>query len=196
MKSRDHRSTRRDVLRRHASPLPISGAGRTDLSSPTWIETVATTADADVRAHRIALTYSKLATLLDDLIYDKQSVRARWHESQTPRRVNANWFHFATWGTLTVSQNISTGPAPQRLNAGLPLAFRRTLTPALAQARSADGQRLGRALSWGQRLIFVSACLAMHRFKVRQGQRRHAGRPPELEGQAIRANDRPAERVG
>lgn len=140
-----------------------------DLLGIDWIEDVATTPDSDLRAHRIALTYHKFATALDDMLFGNESVRESWSRSQTPRRVNANWFHFAMWGTLTVSQNISMDRPPQRLNAGLASSFRRALTPTLAQARAADGQVLGRALAWGQLLIFVSACAAMQQFRTNNG---------------------------
>lgn len=140
-----------------------------DLLGLDWIKDVATTPDSDLRAHRIALTYHKFATALDDMLFGNESVRESWQCSQTPRRVNANWFHFAMWGTLTVSQNIGTDRPPQRLNTGLASSLRRALTPTVAQARAADGQVLGRALAWGQLLIFVSACTAMRQFMASNG---------------------------
>jgi hypothetical protein len=137
--------------------------GTTDLLTKEWIEAVARTADNDLRAHRIALTYSRLALHLDDLIHGDRSVRSR---VQSPRSdtANANFFHFATWGTLTVSQNIGNQRPPQRLNVGLGVPLRRRLTPAVLRARAADAQVVGRSLAWGQRLIFVSACLALANF--------------------------------
>ena len=93
--------------------------GGWDLTANDWIEKVATTTDSDLRAHRIALTYYAFATKLDDELYGDDSVRNSWKCSRTPPDVNANWFHFAMWGTLTVSQNISVDRAPQRLNTGI-----------------------------------------------------------------------------
>jgi len=137
-----------------------------DLRSPAWIKKVATTRDSDLRAHRIALTYSTLGTYLDFLINGVDSVSASLAKSQSPKICNANWFHFATWGTLTVTQNIGTDRPPQRLNVGLGMSLRRRLTPAVVHARAADGQVVGRALAWGQRLIFVSACFGLRHFEA------------------------------
>jgi hypothetical protein len=77
-------------------------------------------------------------------------------QSDDFRVPNANWFHFATWATLTVTQNIGNERAPQRLNSGLGAPLRRRLTPAITRAKAADGQRVGRALAWGQRLVFIA----------------------------------------
>ena len=139
-----------------------------NIASLDWIEETARTSDSSLRAHRIALTYSKLATLLDERLHGRHAVIRCWERSETPeaRYVNANWFHFALWGTLTVTQNIGSDRPPQRLNAGLfPLSLRRMLTPAVAQARASNGQQLGRALAWGQRLIYVSACVGLLRMQ-------------------------------
>jgi hypothetical protein len=136
--------------------------GTADLLSPEWIEKVATTTDNDLRAHRVALTYSQLARHLDELIHEGE-IGGRLL-SRRPGLVNANFFHFATWGTLTVTHNIGNERPPQRLNVGLGLPLRRRLTPAVLRARAADAQVVGRALAWGQRLIFASACLVLHEF--------------------------------
>jgi hypothetical protein len=120
-----------------------------------WFDMVYNTADADLRAHRIALTYYYLADFFDKRIH---TVDSRAQLSAGPSvSLNANWFHFAMWGTLTVTQNLTTQRSPQRLNSGLPAPLRRTLTPAILRARASDGQRVGRALAWGQLAIFVSA---------------------------------------
>jgi hypothetical protein len=113
------------------------------------------TADADLRAHRIALTYYHLGTYFDTFLHHKDSGTRLSEQPSAP--LNANWFHFAMWGTLTVTQNLSNQRSPQRLNSGIPAPLRRTLTPAILRARASDGQRVGRALSWGQLAIFVSA---------------------------------------
>src|SRR5262245_30908614 len=99
------------------------------LDDPKWIREVAETPDSDLRAHRIALTYSRYGAWLDELIYGKDSVLRKARSSSSPPVCNANWFHFATWGTLTVTQNIGMQRAPQRLNAGPAMAARRALTP-------------------------------------------------------------------
>ncbi len=117
---------------------------------------VCQTADSDLRAHRIALTYYNLATYLDT-VYLHDGVKCSDRLKTDPSRpVNANWFHFAMWGTLTVTQNLSNQRSPQRLNSGIPGPLRRQLTPAILRARSSDGQRVGRALAWGQLAIFAS----------------------------------------
>jgi hypothetical protein len=121
-----------------------------------WFNMVYETADSDLRAHRIALTYYHLGTFIDTMLHDGKSCGVRLSEDpSTP--VNANWFHFAMWGTLTVTQNLSNQRSPQRLNSGIPAPLRRRLTPAVLRARASDGQRVGRALAWGQLAIFVSS---------------------------------------
>ena len=121
-----------------------------------WLDFVYRTADSDLRAHRIALTYYNLAAHLDFLLNGRKKAQAR-QEVDSSVLLNANWFHFAMWGTLTVTQNLSTQRSPQRLNSGIPEPLRRRLTPAILRARATDGQRVGRALAWGQLAIFVSA---------------------------------------
>lgn len=127
-----------------------------------WFEDVASARDNDLRAHRIALAYTHLAAILDEAIHgDVPAI------SETGARrpvVNANWFHFALWGTLTVSQNIGNDRSPQRLNSGLAAPLRRRLTPSVLRIKASDGQRVGRALAWGQRRIFLNVCTAMANF--------------------------------
>ncbi|HZM40095.1 MAG TPA: hypothetical protein VFB94_13320 [Acidimicrobiales bacterium] len=147
----------------------------------SWIEKVATTPDNDLRTHRIALTYARLADCLDRLIFGgkpskkaggqkraKQpkasadmSVTAQLGRHESVSSCNANWFHFATWATATITPNIANNRPPQRIDS-LPMsALRRELTPKVVHARAASGQRVSRSLSWGQRLVFVSSSLAL-----------------------------------
>jgi len=148
----------------HGAEHPTVG-GRC-LLNEQWIREVAATADTDLRAHRIALTYSRLALHLDDLVHGDDSVgnRLKLRQSVADDRSNANWFLFATWGTLTVSQNIANDRPVQRLNAGLAMPLRRVLTPAVLNVKASGGQEVGRALAWGQLLIFVSATVALRAF--------------------------------
>ena len=128
---------------------------------PDWIVKVATTPDIDLRAHRIALTYAKCGSYLDDLVFWSRSVRNLGQAQKTAITCNANWFHFAAWSTTTITQNIANQRPPQRID-GLPLeGLRRRLTPLVVQARASEGQRVSKALSWGQRLIFVASCLML-----------------------------------
>jgi hypothetical protein len=129
-------------------PGPAPG----DLPGADAIMGIADIGDNDLRAHKIALTYFQLAQALDTRLRANQTAADPF---------NANWFHFAMWGTLTVSGNIGNDRAPQRLNSGVAAPLRRRLTPAVLRAKAADGQLIGRALAWGQRLIFLSTCLAM-----------------------------------
>jgi hypothetical protein len=141
-----------------ASVPEAAGEGsKHDWLSLKWIFKVARTADNDLRAHRIALTYSHLARRLDDLIEPVKPPGRR-----TSR--NANWFNFATWGTLTVSQNIGNQRPLQRLNNGLGMPLRRLLTPAVLNVKASGGQEVARALAWGQLRIFVSSCIALRQF--------------------------------
>jgi hypothetical protein len=77
---------------------------------------------------------------------------------------NANWFNFATWATLTVSQNIGNQQPLQRLNSGPGMLVRRVLTPAVLNIKASGGQEVGRALAWGQLVIFNAATRALMRF--------------------------------
>ena len=132
----------------------------------TWIDEVAATADNDLRAHRITLTYSRLAEHLDKLIHGAEAA-SRCH-SLNEAACNANWFHFATWANRTVTHNISSERMPSRVNSGVAAPLRRRLTPAVLQPQASQGQRVARALSWGQRLIFVATCLTLLEFSRHQ----------------------------
>ena len=143
-----------------------------------WVDHVAKTPEADLRAHRIALTYSKFAIDLDNRAY---GARSFWRNLTTERfypPANANWFHFATWATLTVSRNIGNVRAPQRLST-LPFGLRRALGPITINERASDRQRVGRALSWAQRLVFINTCLAYLQMKEQsEGAHRSSSAQP------------------
>jgi hypothetical protein len=141
-----------------------------------WIKKVADTPDNDLRAHSIALTYLRVAHHLDSMIHRLDALD-RQHLDRRPADYNANWFHFATWATLTVTQNSGHDRAPQRLNRGIAAPVRRSLTPAILRARASQGQQVGRALAWGQRLIFIAACLTYLEFS----NRHHEGKAPPLD---------------
>jgi hypothetical protein len=133
----------------------------TDLLTATWLDSVVGTPESDLRAHKVALTYSKFSGFLDDLVNGPQSMGNSLQQGGTAEVWNANWFHFATWGTVTITRNIANDRPPQRIDR-LPLSsLRRWLTPAVVQLRASSGQRVSRALSWGQRLIFVSVCFTL-----------------------------------
>jgi hypothetical protein len=146
-------------------PSPPKVHGRRLLHAK-WIERVAETPENDVRAHRIALTYHHLARYLDELLHGERSINQTIDKPLHERRGivrNANWFNFATWATLTVSQNIGNQQPLQRLNSGPAMLARRILTPAILSIKASRGQEVGRALAWGQLLIFNAACRAMMR---------------------------------
>lgn len=132
-----------------------------ELLSADWLKKVVKTPDSDVRAHRVALTYSKLAGFLDDLINGDKSVSSKLEGGEPAMACNANWFHFATWGTVTITANIANERPPQRIDMLPSVSLRRRLTPAVIQLRASSGQRVSRALAWGQRLIFVSVCFTL-----------------------------------
>jgi hypothetical protein len=133
-----------------------------DLLSIKWLDDVVGTPESDLRAHKVALTYSKLSGFLDDLINGTGSVITKLKEQKKPAYpCNANWFHFATWGTTTITRNIANERPPQRIDTVPLSSLRRWLTPAIIQMRASSGQRVSRALSWGQRLIFVSVCFTL-----------------------------------
>jgi len=129
-----------------------------------WVKEVFTTIDTPLRTHRITLSYSKFAVCLDDRLFGRGSVRARTADGKAVSVGNANWFNFATWGTYTLGPNIRNDGAPQRLDT-LPNAIRRRVAPAIVQSRSSDGEIVGRALAWGQELIFLSASRALLHFE-------------------------------
>ena len=112
------------------------------------------------------MSYHHYSLELDALIHDQRSMEVSVVQpptSSAPPPPNANWFTFATWGTLTATQNITNDRAPQHLNGGLVAPLRRRLTPAILRAKAEDGQEVGRALAWAQRLVFVStACGLLH----------------------------------
>lgn len=135
--------------------------GPTEFLSTEWLEEVVKTRDSDLRAHRVALTYSKLAGFLDDMINGEQSVSHKLGRGEPAMPCNANWFNFATWGTVTITANIANERPPQRIDMLPFVSLRRRLTPAVIQLRASSGQRVSRALAWGQRLIFVSVCFTL-----------------------------------
>jgi hypothetical protein len=146
-------------------PSPPTVHGR-PLLHIDWIREVAATPENDLRAHRIAFTYHHLARYLDELLHKEQSVNQTIHKplhERTGLVRNANWFNFATWATLTVSQNIGNQQPLQRLNSGPAMLVRRILTPAILSIKASRGQEVGRALAWGQLVIFNAACRALMR---------------------------------
>ena len=150
-----------------SGPLPTSPeVGGKKLLSTEWIDEVAHTRENDLRAHRIALTYHHLALYLDELVHHDQSVKYTTSlplHKRTDEVRNANWFSFATWATLTVSQNIGNQQPLQRLNSGPGMLLRRVLTPAVLNIKASRGQQVGRALAWGQLVIFNAACRSLMR---------------------------------
>ena len=119
---------------------------RSDRRSPAFstkesIETVAQTADNNLHAHRITLTYSRLAQHLDELI-DGHDPERRQRQSLNEAACNANWFHFATWANRTVTHNIGSERAPSAAFTASAAPTRRRLTPA------SSSRRLRRASVW------------------------------------------------
>lgn len=142
-------------------PTPPDPHSAATFLDPGWVTQVAKTPEIDLRAHQIALTYAKAASHLDDLLFGRRSVGCRLAANESAASCNANWFHFAAWSTTTITQNIANQRPPQRIDR-LPLqGLRRRLTPAVIHVRASSGQRVSRALSWGQRLIFVASCLML-----------------------------------
>jgi hypothetical protein len=134
-----------------------------------WVEAVFRTIDTPLRTHRITLSYSKFAVCLDDKLFGNGSVMARTSGGEAITVGNTNWFNFATWGTYTLGPNIRNDGAPQRLDT-LPNTIRRRVAPSIIQSRSAQGDVVGRALAWGQELIFLSASRALLRFVGMKGK--------------------------
>jgi hypothetical protein len=126
-----------------------------------WIWEVANTPDTDLRAHRIALTYYYLARQLDAFVNGRDSVWDRIDDRKTPTDVNASWFNFATWATVTVNRDLSLRRSPAGTSRLLPVPIRRSVTPLIFTLRASDGQRVSRALSFGQRAVFVSVAFAI-----------------------------------
>ncbi len=128
-----------------------------------WIQEVFKTIDTPLRTHRITLSYSMFSVCLDNTLFGEGSVVTRTSGGEPIAVGNANWFNFATWGTYTLGPNIRNDGAPQRLDS-LPNSVRRRMAPAIIQSRSAQGDVVGRALAWGQELIFLSASRALLQF--------------------------------
>ncbi len=145
-----------------------------DLLTPEWINEVANTQDTDVRAHRVALTYWWFARTLDRDINENESVWARIDAQRELSVSNANWFNFATWATVTVNRDLALRRTPSGVDRLLPGMLRKRLTPMMFNLRASDGQRVTRALSWGQRLVFVSTTLIFL-------SRLHPERTPDLQ---------------
>ena len=133
-----------------------------------WIQKVFKTIDTPLRTHRITLSYSMFAACLDTKLFGTDSLVDRTSKAEEINVGNANWFNFATWGTYTLGPNIRNDGAPQRLDS-LPNSIRRRIAPAIIQSRSAHGDVVGRALAWGQELIFLSASRALLRFVTMKG---------------------------
>src|SRR5262245_21166922 len=72
---------------------------------PNWVNQVLTTRDADLRGHMVGLSYSKYALHLDELIHGSEAVHQCAPERRRTGMFDANWFNFATWGTVTVTRN-------------------------------------------------------------------------------------------
>jgi hypothetical protein len=147
-----------------------------DVLTPKWINDVANTQDTDVRAHRGALTYWWYARTLDRDINRSESVWACIDAQRELAVSNANWFNFATWATVTVNRDLALRRTPSGVDRLLPGMLRKTLTPMMFNLRASDGQRVSRALSWGQRLVFVSTTLIFL-------SRLHPETTPELQSQ-------------
>jgi hypothetical protein len=126
------------------------------LLNPGWIVEVAKTPDADLRAHRVALTYHYYARDLDRCINGPDSVWFRMRKRLTPTVKDANWFNFGTWATATINRDLTLRQPPAGSDRFVPFGFRRAMTPVLLHLRAAEGQRVSRALGWGQRLVFLS----------------------------------------
>jgi hypothetical protein len=138
----------------------VGRVSRTDsVLTSGWINEVANTRDTDLRAHRVALTYWRFARALDRYINESESVWSCIDEQRELAVSNANWFNFATWATVTVNRDLALRRTPSGVDHLLPGGLRKTLTPIMFSLRASDGQRVSRALSWGQRLVFVSTTL-------------------------------------
>ena len=130
-----------------SGPLPTSPEVGVRSSSTEWIDEVTHTRENDLRAHRIALTYCIWRCTSTSWSTTISRSGATSLPLQADGRVrNANWFSFATWATLTVSQNIGNQQPLQRLNSG-PDAV-----ASGADARSSTSRRQGSAgrqgLAW------------------------------------------------
>jgi hypothetical protein len=126
------------------------------LLTPKWVVEVAKTPDADLRAHRVALSYHYYARDLDRCINGRQSVWFQMEEQHTPGAKDANWFNFGTWATATINRDLTIRQPPAGSDRFMPAGLRQAVTRLLLHVRAADGQRVSRALGWGQRLVFLS----------------------------------------
>jgi hypothetical protein len=144
-----------------------------------WLNAVLETSESDVRGDMIALTYHKYALRLREIIYGEpvDDKAARIGVPDYPG-AQATWFNFGTWGTITVTGNIANRRPPQRLLEG-PRFLRRDLSPLVMRERASDGQEVSQALSWGQRLIFISACYTMLQFQKHMNDPDHPERRAE-----------------
>jgi hypothetical protein len=146
------------------SPQTLLSAVYTRVMSKAWLNDVASTPDVDLRAHRVALTYHHFARALDASIGDPTAVQACLEmKDQVPQR-NANWFNFGMWATITINRDLGLRRDPLVGARYVPSGVRRRLTPTLLHLRAADGQRISRALSWGQRLVFLSTTYMLLEF--------------------------------
>jgi hypothetical protein len=163
--------------------MPVS-----DPTIPTvnedWIQKVAMTDDREQRGQLIALTYHQCAVDLNAYLYNlphsdsgasplsSQAAMTRAFgptgiarstsgpAAEVDDPLEANWFCFATWATMTLNRDISNAQPPFRGDRLLPLGFRRSLTPVMLTAKASRGQRLSQLLTWYQRLVFLNASLA------------------------------------
>jgi hypothetical protein len=132
-------------------------ASSKDMASKEWLAYVAELDESDLRGHSVALTYHEYSHLLDEYVWgDEWSVRARRHQRRPLEHTNANWFNFGTWATATINRDIRHKAPTLRAQRVVPFVLRPRLAPALTRLAAADGQRVARALSWGQRLVFLS----------------------------------------
>jgi hypothetical protein len=132
----------------------------TDIAGKEWLQHVAALQESDLRGHAVALTYHEYSHLLDEFIWGDWNVKARLEKRLPLRHTNANWFNFGVWATVTINRDIRHKTPPFRAQRVLPMSLRTRLTPALMGLTAGDGQRISRALSWGQRLVFLSTTYA------------------------------------
>jgi hypothetical protein len=151
-----HNFDEADVYPRNASTPEKLEFAEELLFNTKWVVDVGTTTDADLRAHRVALTYHYFARDLDRCINGPDSVWWNLEERRTPRVRDANWFNFGTWATTTINRDLTLRQPPAGTDRLIPYGLRRAATPLLLHVRAADGQRVSRALGWGQRLVFLS----------------------------------------
>ena len=129
------------------------------LCTEEWVKRVATTRDVDLRAHEVALTYWCFACAADNWINNDNSVWNRLTAQESPAPSNATWFNFATWATATINRDLALSILPNGVGRLFPGPVRRVVMPLLLHLKAEDGQRVSRALSWAQRLVFISTTL-------------------------------------